>query len=699
MSARSRYLISALCLVGIVLLIGQAYVVLQAAGDAADAIRNSLLLFTFFGSLALVAAAVGVWLLFERGTYRPLRNIGRDIETLLEAKRIDRSLRVPEDHKLDNLPATIARLVDDLRGARREIVRAMATATARIEQEKGWLEVILLDLVREAVLVCSTDNRVLLYNQPTARLLDGCHTLGLGRPLFDVLAEAPVRHALEQLERRRLDDHHDLSAPFICGSCDGRQMLQARAALILDQAGTPTGYVLALADASAQMHERQQSERIRRLVTQDLRGPLGSLHAAIETLVSYPDLDEPSRRAFEQVVLNESGQLSERLESVAEQFRGQHEGHWPMTEIHSQDLLACAASHLSEQKGLALTFSGEPQWLRGDSYSLMVALEEIVTRLNEYTGVDEFEVEAGTSSSRSFIEFRWKGKPLSGETLGVWLEQPLSALGERTLQQVLDDHGSEPWSRLSDDGLATLRVPLQPPLQVRPEHNVQRARARPELYDFDLMYATSVSGEVGKLRLKDVSYVVFDTETTGLKPTGGDEIISIAAVRVTGGRVLESETFSAMVNPGRPIPTDSIQFHGITDEMVRDEPSIEEVLPQFREFAGDAVLVAHNAAFDMKFLRLKEARCGVTFDNLVMDTLLLSVMIDGDDEDQSLDGICERLNIAIEDRHSALGDAMATAHVLAHLLERLEAQDIGTFEQVMRRSDMAAELRMRAHHF
>ena len=193
--------------------------------------------------------------------------------------------------------------------------------------------------------------------------------------------------------------------------------------------------------------------------------------------------------------------------------------------------------------------------------------------------------------------------------------------------------------------------------------------------------------------------MVFDTETTGLSPSTGDEIIQIAAVRVVGGRILTGETFNTLVDPKRPIPPESVPFHGITDGMVAGQPTIDAVLPQFRGFVSGAVLVAHNAAFDLKFLKMKERAAGVCFDCPVLDTMLLSRMLLGNDGDHTLDGIAERLGIEVVDRHTALGDSLVTAAVFLRMIEMLRERDVRTLDDAIRGANILVELAARERAF
>lgn len=182
--------------------------------------------------------------------------------------------------------------------------------------------------------------------------------------------------------------------------------------------------------------------------------------------------------------------------------------------------------------------------------------------------------------------------------------------------------------------------------------------------------------------LSDIVFTVVDCETTGLHAGAGDRLVAVAAVRVDGALVRADDTFDALVNPGRTIPQVSIDIHGITAEMVADAPTAPEVVAQFAHYAEASVLVGHHIGFDLGFLAPAAARAGVTLEPFTLDTMLLSAVLATEpDARHGLDAVSHRLGVDIVGRHTALGDALATAEVLVHMIPLLAQRGIVTLGQ------------------
>ncbi len=635
-----------------------------------------------------VAAGLAVllaWLLAELCLARPLDRLAHDI--LVAARDDVRHAPAPNLAWAARLGRAAAALQSRLAETEAERTSALAAATARTEEQKRRLEAILLDL-SEGVIVCGRDHQVVLFNQAATEQVDAPHALGLGRPVAEVLSRDPLVHHLERLERRT----EARPERFVCATADGGRLLHARMTLLTDAAGLPSGYVLTLTDAGGDIDRAARLDRLLHTGIERQRGLLASLRAAVETLADAPELSAQERVVFEHVLLEESITLGEQNTALADALDELGMRSWPMAEIGTADLLALLARRAALfAPPMRIVPTGLPDWVYADSLSLLDLLTHFCALLGRDCGVDQLTGAVARDHGRVCLDLVWQGAPVPEGTLDVWLDIPFEGHSTLDARTVLQRHGAACWSQPAGHGEALIRIPL--PAADAPEP-VQRPRPmRPEFYDFDLANRPSVTDALRERRLRELTFVVFDVETTGLELSKGDEVVSIGAVRVVNGRVLPMETFERLVNPGRPIPAASVRFHGVTDADVRDKPPFAIVLPQFHRFAADAVLVAHNAAFDMTAIGRGAAACGLTFDHPVLDTLLISAWLDPEESDHSLDGIAARMGIEITTRHNALGDAMAEAAILVRQFERLEARGIERFGALAVAIDLSARLR------
>ena len=572
-----------------------------------------------------------------------------------------------------------------------DVAAEIARAQASLEADRNRLAVLMAGL-RQSVVVCNLDGRILLYNQRAREVLSagvGSELVGLGRSLYAVFERSLIAHALDQVGRRLRGGEATPSTEFVTATPAGRllRVHLAPVASAVAEGGQPemTGYVLLLDDITLTFETESKRDALIQSLTEGSRGPLGNIRAAAEMLNNYPDMEADQRTRFLGVIRNEVEGLSGRVEQAAKAYARELSLRWQLEEMRGADLLAFAVARVAQRCNLPVKEDevDDSVWMKVESFSFLQVLCYLTARLRDEYGVSEVRLSLSSDGEHACLDLGWLGTALNSETVMNWEIEPMRSAGEESplsVREVLDRCHGEMWfqrKRASHRAAFRFLLPLaQPPAQ---KAVGEAARgSRPEYYDFDLFSWSEKSHALDDRLLSELDYTVFDTETTGLEPSNGDEIIQIGATRIVNRRLLSHEVFDQLIDPRRHLPEASVKIHGITPEMLVGQPEIGKVLPAFRNFCADTVLVAHNAAFDMRFLQLKEQATGIRFDLPVLDTLLLSAVLHPNQESHRLEAIAERLGVIIVGRHTALGDAFVTGEVFLKMIPLLAEMGIRT---------------------
>ena len=595
--------------------------------------------------------------------------------------------------ELQGLASAFNNLAEQRRTLQDQMASQVAQASQRIEQERSRLAALMGELA-QAVVVCNLEGRVLLYNrrakQQLAALYGGAACLaplGLGRSVHGMIESGLLDHALAQCCSALAQGQPQPMAQFVSAAPGGGVLGAASGALLRVQmvpvraagdALVAEGYVLMLEDISQQIEQAQTLDQ-----------NLKDLTALSRSLTANPA--DPALPA----------QLAHWVQQAS---RGKGT-RWPLQTMVGSDVVLAALRQITASSRL---HAGQAEvdsslWLQVDSYALVQALAHLAGRLAEDFAVRSVQLrlqrrrsdsdgEGDIEGSRAHQEFAqldliWPAQAISSETVMAWEQEPLAqpVAGATSVQEVMQLHGGAfgfERDRPRQQQYFSLLLPIAKASAAPDEaKRLRPSDSRPESYDFDLFGRSESQRAMDERPLAELRYTVFDTETTGLTPRQGDEIIQIGAVRVVGCRLLHDDCFDQLVDPQRSIPQASEAIHGISAQMLQGQPNISVVLPAFHAFAADSVLVAHNAAFDMRFLQLKEAATGLRFDQPVLDTLLLSALIHPQQESHRLEAIAQRFGVQVQGRHTGLGDALVTAEVFLHLLPLLAEQGIHTLGQ------------------
>ncbi|MFW5961229.1 MAG: exonuclease domain-containing protein [Desulfohalobiaceae bacterium] len=587
-----------------------------------------------FGALFLVGLCFFMGQLFMlneifHNYINPLYNLEEETTLIVRANPKHR-INIKGCKEIQDIALSVNSLADSLQSIREEAYQKQRDQFHALERERDLYRGILNDLP-VGLISCSEEGEILAYNKRASLMFtpaskeqgcfSACSFLGLRKGISELLNPDLLDFVLQQLKERIAFSGADKSLDFTCSSHEDKLLYMQMVPLWREQLFL--GYNLLCYDLAEQAELCPAEEKLHLL--------------------------------------------------------------WPKQNVGLQQIMQM----VSKEEGLGLYSEGavEEQQILADVFLLKRLLSFLLHRCWDLFGQDRFSYRIVRQEEVLALQIVLPQKEMDQELIEFWRTSPLAGFGEQGkeifFQDVLDLHKLELGLEDRQDvpgALLLLHFNLtqqgwaEQQWEIQPSNGLQFSRLQ-------IMDQKKEGNDPLDRDLADLTYTVFDTETTGMNPHAGDEIISISAVRVVHGRLQLQEIFDQLVNPQRRIPAESIKIHGIKQEMVEGQPVISEVLPVFKRFAQGTVLVAHNAYFDMHFLRRKEKQAQVQLDNPVLDTALLSWLIMPHQKDQGLDAVAKRLGVRIYSRHTSLGDALTAAEILLALLPLLNYKGIRTVRQ------------------
>ncbi len=658
---------------------------------------NKLIPFPFIGSIILVAFICTMVSLLFRYYIIPVLRMAEQTRLITAANPEYRI--VPEGaREMVMLADVINESADAFQKLQNEVDEKIYRSGLALKEERNRLAALMSELPY-GVVVCNLDGKVMLYNRKALDMLNEEETqddggaIGLGRSIFGVLERDPLVHALEVMNHAFEQDQLKPALGLMTKLCGQRFIRVNMAPVTNDTNGkrTLSGFVLSLEDITGEINADSERDRLLQNMIDAVQLSLGKLHQGINAICDTNGTGDESCQHHQKEIARVTEDLEEHL-AMARQLYTEHGSAYGNREnVKADTLLTLIVKNIGERFDIKTTTAAEETlWLGIDSYAIVQAITTLAGYLKAEYQITEIRLSV-TDHDGPFVklEMRWQENVIPCKAIHDWLELPLFMGSDGQTDSpgaIIKKHnGSVNFKEAGEDFCHGVEVILPSALQ-QDVSNIQSSIApRPVSYEFDLFHQPGQEA-LAEMPLRKLTYVAFDTETTGLNPSEGDEIIQLGAIRIVNGRILHDECVDQLVNPQRPVPETSVKVHGIDPALLPSQPVITKVLPNFHSFASDSVLVAHNAAFDMRFLQLKEAETGLKFDNPVLDTLLLSSVVHPNQQGHSLDDIADRFNITIVGRHTALGDALVTAEILLKLIPLLEAQGVITLEDALQAS-------------
>lgn len=658
---------------------------------------DKLIPFPFIGSIILVAFICTMVSLLFRYYIIPVLRMAEQTRLITSANP---SFRINTEgaRELVMLANVINESAEAYQKLQHDVDSRIQQSNMALKEERNRLAALMSELPY-GVVVCSKDGRIQLYNRQAQEMLKPANgdqdggAIGLGRSIFGVLEKALLVHTLELMDHAFARDQLK-PALGLMTELFGSRFIRVNMAPITtseEDVRFISGFVLSLEDITGEINADSEHDRLLQGMVDAVQNSLGKLHKGINIICDMPGTGDEACNRHRQAIVQVTNDLEEHLAMARKLYSEHRRAYGNRENVLADTLLKLIAKNLNDRFAMQTEAKVEKAvWLRIDSYSIVQAVTTLAGLLKAEYGVSAMSQHIKNHDGPlAMLALNWSERVVPSSAIINWRALPLfmdSDGAADSPENIINEHGGSITLTETDATYCNgINITLPTDLDENTAATQPQVPPRPISYEFDLFHQPGQDA-LGKVPLRKLTFVAFDTETTGLNPTEGDEIIQLGAVRIVNGRLLHNECIDQLVNPQRPVPKSSVKIHGIDPELLPSQPIITRVLPNFHAFAADSVLVAHNAAFDMRFLQLKEEATGLSFDNPVLDTLLLSSVVHPNQEGHSLDAIAERFNITIVGRHTALGDALATAEILLKLIPLLEAQGIHTLEEALRAS-------------
>ncbi len=656
---------------------------------------NKLIPFPLIGSIVLVAFICTMISLLFRYYIIPVLRMAEQTRLITTANP-DYRITTEGARELAMLAKIINESADAFQALQSEVDGKVRQSNMALKEERNRFAALMSELPC-GVVVCNKDGKILLYNhlgremlQPAEGDQEESGAIGLGRSIFGVLERDPLVHALEVMNHAFAKDQVKPALGLTTKLC-GTRFIRVNMAPVTsndEEARVISGFVLSLEDITGEIEADSERDKLLQDMVDAVQDSLGKMHQRVDLICEMQTTKQDACNHHLRSAAQITSELEEHL-ALARNLYSEHRLAYGNREnVLADTFMKLITNNLDERFAIQTEASTNKSiWLKIDSYAVV----QLVTNLAGFLKA-EYDIKAILLQIRcnhgpmATLALSWAEQSATGQALRDWQHSPLFMDSDGTAdspQIIIRKHGGNITITETDETFCNgIKITLPTALEEEPADLHSSVAPRPVSYEFDLFHQPGQDA-LGKVQLRNLTYVAFDTETTGLNPSEGDEIIQLGAVRIINSRLLHNECIDQLVNPQRSVPKSSVEIHGIDPELLTSQPVITQVLPSFHAFVADSVLVAHNAAFDMRFLQLKEDAIGLHFDNPVLDTLLLSSIVHPNQEGHSLDDIAERFNITIVGRHTALGDALVTAEILLRLIPLLEAQGIHTLEEAL----------------